>query len=201
MEFMIMKRKIIVTIAALFILGVGFFAGMEYKAYQVRTAFEDAFDETTASDSSDKKTTTMEEAKKENMVLIPKPVGEEIKLATINVKVTGSEEQQTISSSYSSPKVAKEGTKFVIVSMEVTNTTDSEFSLPADFLLIDNKKREFSTYSDSIGGIENYLDYRELSPSVKETGVYVYEVPTDATSYSIAFAKAGSKDLYTIKLK
>lgn len=199
-----MKNKIIIGIIVVVVFVVGFVAGMEYKAYQVRSAFNDAFSgitNTKTETSPEKKTTAMEEAKKENMVLIPKKVGDEIQLATIKLIVNGSEEKQTISSPYGSPKVAKEGTKFVIVNMDVTNTTASEFTLSPDFLLIDNTKREFSTYSDSIGSVDNYLDYRKLSPSVKETGVYVYEIPTDATGYSLAFAKAGSKDLYTVKLK
>jgi hypothetical protein len=194
-----MKRNAIYAVIALIIFGVGFFSGMEYKAYQVRSAITNAFDGN--SDNDPKPQTAMEEAKKEDMVITQKAVGDDIALATIKVKVTGSEEKKTISSSYGSPKVAKDGTRFVVVNMEITNTTNSKFSLPADFLLIDDKEREFSTYSDTIGGIDNYLDYRELSPSVKETGVYVYEIPTDATSYSLTFAKAGSKDVYQVKLK
>lgn len=197
-----MKNKIILGIVAVVILAVGFFAGMEYKSYQVRTALEKAFTgTTTATNDGEENKTAMELAKEENMVVIPKNVGDEVELATIKLKVTGSEEKQTLSSKYSSPKVAKEGTKFVVVSMDVTNTTSSSFSLPADFLLIDSQKREFSTYSDTISAVDEYLDYRELSPSVKESGVYVYEIPTDSSSYSIAFAKAGSKDMYTVKLK
>jgi len=200
-----MKRNITYTVIALIIFGVGFFSGMEYKLYQVRTALSNTFNggntNTSTDTNSNQQETAMEQAKKDNNIIIQKAVGEEITLATIKLKVTGSEEKKTISSSYGSPKVAKEGTKFVVVSMEVTNITNSKFSLPADFPLIDDKKREFSSYSDTIGGIDKYLDYRDLSPSVKETGVYVYEIPTDATSYSLAFAKAGSKDLYLVKLK
>lgn len=205
-----MKKTIVLAVSAVVILAVGFFAGMEYQSYRVRSALNNAFSglsnstNTTNTDVAVGKSgqkTAMETAKEEDMRLVPKSIGDEIELATIKVKVTGSDEQNTISSSYSQPKVAKEGTTFVVVKAEVTNTTNSSFSLPADFLLIDDKGREFGTYRDAIGSIDDYLDYRELSPSVKETGVYVYEVPKDATSYSIAFAKAGSKDVYQVKLK
>ncbi len=198
-----MKRNILFAVIALIIFTVGFFSGMEYKAYQVRSAIQTAFNgnnDNTTNESKNEQT-AMELAKEEKMVTTQKTVGDDIQLATIKVKVTNSEEKKTISSSYGTPKVAKDGTKFVIVSMDITNTTNSKFSLPADFLLIDSKGREFSTYSDAIGSVEDYLDYRDLSPSVKESGVYVYEIPTDATSYSLTFVKAGSKDLYQVKLK
>lgn len=199
-----MKQKAIYAVIAVVFLGVGFFAGMEFKAYQVRTAFDEAFSGGSNNDDGDNNNqpeTVMEQAKEDDMNIIQKNVGDEIALATIKVKVTGAEEKQTVSGSFGSPAVAKEGTKFVVVGLEVTNTTNSAFSLSPDFLLIDDKKREFSTYEDSIGATDDYLDYRELSPSVLETGVYIYEIPTDATSYSMAFAKAGSKDLYQVKLK
>jgi hypothetical protein len=202
-----MKKNIVFAVSAVVILAVGFFAGMEYQSYRVRSALSNAFsgiNNTTNTDVTVGKSgqkTAMETAKEEDMKLISKSMGDEIELATIKVKVMGSDEQNTISSSYSQPKVVKEGATFVVVKAEVTNITNSSFSLPADFLLIDDKGREFSTYRDTIGNIDDYLDYRELSPSVKETGVYVYEVPKDATSYNISFAKAGSKDVYQVKLK
>lgn len=188
-------------VLGLVIFGLGFFAGMEYKAYQIKSVFKDAFGGITENNTSSQSDTVMEEAKKENLITIDKKIGEEVSLATMNVLVNKVDEKQTISSSYSSPKVATEGTKFVVVNMDVTNTTDSEFSLSPDFLLVDNQDREFSTYSDSIGNIDKYLNYRDLSPSIKETGVLVYQIPSDSTSYSMVIAKAGTKELYKIALK
>ena len=177
---------------------VGFFAGMEYKAYQIRDAISNAFDSTYTNNK-----TIAEQAREENMATIQKTIGDELVMATGNLKVNSAEEKQTISASYGSPNVAREGTKFVVVSLDVTNTTKSEFSFSPDevFILVDNKEREFTTYRDSIGGIEDYLNYRELSPSVKETGYLVYEIPSDATGYSLLTAKVGTKDLYKIILK
>ncbi len=191
-------------VVAIALLGVGFIAGMEYKAYQVRTALQDAFsgvtNTTTNSDDTTART-AMEQTQKENMVTIDKAVGDEIALATLTMTVINSEEKQTISSSYGSPKVAKEGTKFVVLNVDVTNTTDSAFTLFPDFLLVDDKGREYSTYSDTIGAIDNYLNSRKLSPSIKETGYLVYEIPSDAMSYSLIVAKAGTKELYKVELK
>ena len=193
-----MNKNIKFVIIGLVIFGVGFFAGMEYKAYQVRTAFEDAF----SGKSSDKDTTMIEEAKKENSKVIQKAVGEEISLATIKVKVNNVEEKQSISSSYGSPKVAKEGTKFVVLDLDVTNIINNGFSFSTNgIVIIDNKDREFETYNDTIGSIDNYLDVRELSPSVKENGFLVYEIPEDATKYSLVIAKDGTNELYKIVLK
>ena len=196
-----MKQKLILIVAGIVIFGAGFFLGMEFKAYQIRSAIQQAFSGITTSSSPVSESTAMDEAKKDNMTVIGKSIGDEITLATMNIKVNSAEEKQTISASYGSPKMAKEGTKFVVINMDVTNITNSKFTFSPDLLLVDNKAREYSTYSDSIGGIDNYLNYRDLSPSVKESGFMVYEVPTDSTSYDLVTAKAGTKELYKINLK
>lgn len=154
-----------------------------------------------SSDANQKPTTLMEQAKKDNMTIISKTVGDEIILATLKLKVKRVEENQTISAKYSSPKTAKEGAKFVIVNADLTNTTNKAFTMPPDLMIVDNKNREFKTYSDSIGAIDDYLDYKELSPSIKETGNWVYELPTDATSYKLTVKKSGTNELYEILLK
>lgn len=128
-------------------------------------------------------------------------VGDNIILSTIKFKVNSVREQQTISSKYSSAS-AREGTKFVVVDLSITNTTKTGFYFPAEaFVLTDNKDRKFKTYNDTIGNIDNYLNVQELSPSIPEKGVVVYEIPTDATSYSFMVAKSGTSDIYQIKLK
>lgn len=192
-----MKKNVVSIIVGLVIFGIGFFAGMEYKAYTIRTALKDVFTGT----SSDTNGSVMQQAKKEDMQTIEKAVGDEIALATMNLKVNSVEEKQILNPSYGSPKVAKEGTKFIVVGMDVINTTNSAFDFSPDLIVVDNKEREFSTYSDSIGAIDKYLNYRELSPSVEETGYLIYEIPSDGTNYSLMVAKAGTKELYKIVLK
>lgn len=199
---MINRKKIFFLLGAIFILCIGFVLGMEYKAYQVRSAISEAFSETETEDLSTSEP-VVEEAKKDATIIVEKAIGDEIILATGNITVNSSEEMNTLSSTYGSPKVAKEGTKFVVINMDVVNTTKSEFSFSPDnvFLLQDNQEREFRTYDDSIGSIGDYLNYRDLSPSVKENGSLVYEVPVDAASYQLVTSKAGTNELYIIKLK
>ncbi len=202
---MSIKFKLLLGLAFVVVLGIGFALGMEYKAYQFRSAIGQAFSNISVTPSSTPyiQETSMAKAEEEKMINIDKNIGDEIVLATGSVKVNKSEEKQTLSSKYSTPKVAKEGTKFVIVNLDVTNSTKSEFTFSPDdvFLLVDDQKREYKTYSNSIGAIEGYLNFKTLSPSVKETGYLIYEIPEDAASYGLVTSKAGTKELYTIKLK
>lgn len=194
------RVKLFLGLAFIVVFVLGFASGMEYEAYKVRETISKAFNNISPQPAS---TITMDQAKQQTMVTINKNIGDEVVLATENIKVNSSTEQQTISSQYGTPKVAKNGTKFVIINLDITNTTKSEFTFAPDdvFVLIDNQKREYQTYNDSIGSIDNYLNYASLSPSVTETGVLVYEVPTNATSYNLVTSKEGTKDLYEIKLK
>lgn len=157
-----------------------------------------AFSNNSANKTSD---TTMEKAKKDDKIIIQKVKGEEITLATVKLKVNGVEEKQTISSTYGTSKNAKEGAKFIVVSLDITNITNKTFSFPPSPIVVDNKGREFKAYSESIGSIDNYLNYRDLSPSIKETGYLVYELPTDSTNYNLVIGKTGTNELYQILLK
>lgn len=138
---------------------------------------------------------------KQNKNIIEKKVGEEFELATVKIKVNTVEEKQVISSRYSSPVTAKENTKFVIVNMDVTNITKDTFLSATGDRIVDSQERTYTTYSNTIGNIENYLDVRELSPSITENGVEVWELPNDATSYALVFDKGGTNDRYMVKLK
>ncbi|MFA7676485.1 MAG: DUF4352 domain-containing protein [Candidatus Shapirobacteria bacterium] len=195
-----MKKNVIPLVVGLIIFIIGFFIGMQYKSYQIRKSLNQAFDSIGSSQSNTEET-IMKQAKKDNLQIIEKKIGDEVTLATLNIKINSIEEKQILNAKYGSPKVAKEGTKFVVVNLDVTNTTNSQFDFSTDSIIVDNKDREFSIYSDSIGAVDDYLNYRELSPSVKETGSLIYELPNDATNYSFMIAKAGTKELYKIVLK
>lgn len=174
----------IVIIVGLFIV---FFIGSEYRAYQVRKAIKDVFNNESGEPAKNKK-------------IIEKKVGEEFELATIKVKVNGVEEKQVISSQYGSPAIAKENAKFVVLNLDITNITKDTFMLLDDIPLIDSQERIYGNYT-AIGAIDNYLDVRELSPSITENGVMVYELPNDATSYALAIDKGGTNERYMVKLK
>lgn len=152
-------------------------------------------------ESYDEPITIMEQAELDDMILIEKGIGDEITLASIKLKVTGVEETEILTASYGSPISARDDTKFILVSLDITNITKSGFSMPPDLLLIDNQEREFSTYSNSIGSVDDYMDYRDLSPSIKETGRFIYELPKDSISYYLIIGKAGTNELYKIILK
>ncbi|AHF11396.1 MULTISPECIES: DUF4352 domain-containing protein [Dehalobacter] len=143
----------------------------------------------------------MEQAKKENLTIIPKAVGDEIILTSIKLRVNHVEEKQTISSKYSYDRAAKDGAKFVIINADVTNMTNKAFTFPPDLIVVDHKNREYKTYADSTNTIDNYLDYRELSPGITENGNWVYELPADAESYKLYVKKSGTRELYEILLK
>lgn len=134
---------------------------------------------------------------------VVKGVGDEIVLATIKFKVNAVSERNTISSSnpYNQPLNAREGAKFVVVDMSITNLTKANTTFPSDaFTLVDNQDRQFTPII-AIGHIDNYLDGRNLSPSISERGVIVYEIPTDATGYWFLVAKAGTSEAYKVILK
>ncbi len=191
-----MKNSLILKLSAtaVLFLVIGFFVGKEYTAYQVGKAVQEAFGEPTEPTK-----TVMEEIKQEKGKVIEAKVGEEIKLSTINLKVNSSKEETILNKTYDSPAVATQGSKFVVIDLNVTNTTKAEFDFDPDFPLVDNKDREFS--ENSIGLIDSYIIYRTLSPNIAENGFIVYEVPNDAESYSLLIGKAGTDEYYKIKLK
>ena len=153
-----------------------------------------------ASDDSQK--TVMEQFKEDNMTVFKKAVGDEITFATIKLKVNSVKETNSLSAEYSEPTVAAEGAKFVVLNVDVTNITNSEFDLGIDdMILVDNKGREFNTYPDAMFAIDDSMDYRTLAPSIKESGKLVYELPLDASSYFLPMGKSGTDELYEIILK
>lgn len=185
-------------------LGVGFFAGMEYKAYQVRSALQDAASEiSNIFNNANPSANKLPDESEKNITYIDKVIGEEVVLATLKFKVNNSSEKQTLSGGFGTPAIAKEGAKFVVMDLNITNTTNAPFIfLPDDgFRLIDDKNRQFATYGDTIGKVQNYFNVRELSPGISENGVLVYEIPQDSTSYSFAVGKGGTSEIYRVKLK
>lgn len=166
----------------------------------VMQEIEDAFNSDSEAETNEP-STVMENVEENEMVVIEKSVGDEIELATINMKVTEVEETKTLSTEYGPDTEATEGAKFILVKLDITNTTKSEFSMSPDLILVDNQGREFNSYEDSIFAIDDYMDYRDLSPSIKETGYFLYELPEDSTSYFMVVSKAGTNEVYKIVLK
>src|SRR3989344_9170893 len=108
-----MNNAVKIFLIVLVSLGVGFFAGMEYKSYQVRSALKDVANEISNSFSNtNPPENQLPDESEKKITYINKPVGEEVILATIKFKVNNSSEKQTLSSGYGSPAIAKEGAKF-----------------------------------------------------------------------------------------
>lgn len=188
-EIPFLKSKVGLVVIGVVVIGIIFLAGSEYKAYQVRKAIKEVFN-------------TESEKPAQNKNVIEKKVGEEFQLAMGTIKINSFEEKQMLNNEFSSPVVAKENTKFVIVNLNVTNTTSEKITFSANTIdLIDNQKRTFETFDDTIGNVDNYLEMRDLSPSIMENGVLVYELPNDATSYAFEIDKDGTNDRYVVKLK
>lgn len=141
-----------------------------------------------------------EEAIKEN--IIEKGVGDEVELATMKIKINSVEEKQSIKGIFGTEKLASDGSKFVVINLTATNITKESFSFDSDGIrLTDNQDRKFDTWSDTIGNVDNYLEVRELQPSISETGMMVYKMPTDASEYKMDIGKKGTNEVYSIKLK
>lgn len=152
---------------------------------------------------SSTKTTMMEKAKKDNMTIINKTVGDEVVLAMLKLKVNSVEEKSEINSiNVLSTTTIENGAKFVVINLEATNIANSAFALfPSDLIIVDNQNREFKGVYDTFESIDNPIVNRNLSPGVKETGYLVYTLPGDATSYKLTVSKTDTNDLYMIQLK
>ncbi len=132
---------------------------------------------------------------------IHKKIGDEITLDTLDLKVNSVEENQLISSYYGSTAYAAEGSKFVLIVLELINTTDEDFEYVPDLKLVDEHGNEYNSYQNTINNINNHIENRKLDPGIRETGYIVYEIPEDSTSYSIMTSGKDKNEMYEIKLK
>lgn len=69
------------------------------------------------------------------------------------------------------------------------------------FTLRDGEHRYYDEYEGTIGAIENYIDMRNIGPSLTENGVLVYEVPEDAKDFSLIMTHGDTNISYEMKLK
>ena len=143
-------------------------------------------------------------------LLMPKKFNDEIVTKTYKVRITGAGEYGTLNSPYGRPALAKPRAKFVVVSMTISNQLKTQIRFLPDFKqggsstifrLVDAQGREFQTYGDSIMKLANYLNMRELSPGVEESGNLVYEVPERSRTYSLVVLDEANNTLYSVPLK
>jgi hypothetical protein len=131
----------------------------------------------TATQKSDKTSAELSKAE------LYKP-GEPVTYASEQAVVNSYYFTQSLSTEYSSPVFATDGTKFLVVNITLTNTTKASY-MYSPFELVDQKDRIYEPYDHTIGAIDNYLSAQTLSPSVPKAGVEVYQVPADASAFRI----------------
>ena len=124
------------------------------------------------------------------------PAGQVLELATIKMAITGCEELSELTAEYYDPDVAQEGTKFVVLTVEIENITKSTLDFNNDFSLYDSQGREYQPYSDAFWYYDETFSYTQLSPNIKTTGNLVYLVPADSQDYYIIAAKSGTNEGY-----
>lgn len=199
------SSKLVAALGIIVALVVGFFGGMEYKAYQVRSAIQQALSQINnpaSSPTSNPSNQSQNTPATSTQSFIDEPIGQDVALQTLSFKVISSIEQSYLQSSFGSPTGADAGAKFVVVTLSVTNLTNANFTLPFNaFVLLDSQGRAFQPYQNTIGSVDDYLAETQLAPGIAKQGVFVYELPLDSTSYSLVVGKGGSDALYRVKLQ
>lgn len=126
------------------------------------------------------------------------PAGQVLELETIKIAITGCEEVDKLTAKYYNPDIAQEGTKFVVLTVEIENITKSTLNFRNDFYLYDSQDREYQPYRDALWYFDETFSYTELAPNIKKTGTFVYHVPADAQGYYLTAAKSGTNEAYCL---
>lgn len=126
------------------------------------------------------------------------PVGQVLELTTIKMVITGCEEVDKLTAEYYSPDIAQEGTKFVILTVEIENITTSTLDFNNDFCLYDSQGREYQPYSNALWYFDETFIYTELAPNIMTSGTFVYHVPADAQDYYLTTVKSGTNEAYCL---
>lgn len=137
----------------------------------------------------------------EDKNIIKKEIGQELELKNLNITVTTVEETNELVGDLDEKTQAREGSKFLVIGLDIVNTSKEGFSFYNDFLLIDQEGREYQGYGDSIGNLKNYMDGRDLAPSIKEEGFICFELPEDSLAYSIFIGKEAKDEVYEVVLR
>lgn len=123
-------------------------------------------------------------------------LGEEIQLSTMKFCVTSCEELTELKAEYWDSDVAQEGTKYVVFHVDVENTTKETINFDGDIDLTDDQGRSYETYSGALWYYDDIFSYTDLAPNIKQSGTFVYNVPTDSVDYYLTVAKADTNDIY-----
>ena len=124
--------------------------------------------------------------------------GDTVELATIKMTIIGSEEVMMLKDEYTEPKLAQEGTKFIVVTTDIENITKSTLDFDGDFTLCDSKGRQYEEYDEAFMYFDETFSYTKLSPNIKTRGHLVYQVPVDAENCYVVSAKAGTNEAFNM---
>ena len=145
------------------------------------------FDETEDSNDSSEEFSNM----------IDVPMGTEIALATIKVKVTDCVETTELTHEYYDPDVAQAGTKYVVYTVEIENTSTDTISFDAEtFAITDSQGRHYEVYDDAFWYYDSFIPYNDYAPNIPQSGNLVYLVPEDCEGYHFIIGKSGTSDAY-----
>lgn len=113
--------------------------------------------------------------------------GEAYELRSVRFTIEGFSEHDVLTAKYQDPAHAKDGARFLVVTMTVTNTASEEFYFRPDgekyFRLADAQGRKYQQSNDHWQATSDYLGARTLGPGVPESGTLIYEVPLDASGF------------------
>lgn len=126
------------------------------------------------------------------------PAGQVAELTAVKMTVTGCEERDTLTAEGIEPDAAQEGSKFVLLTVEVQNITGSELTFNNNLYLYDSQGREYELYSNASPYFEETLSDKELAPDETATGTLVYNIDSDAEDYFIVVAKDRTSRAYCL---
>jgi hypothetical protein len=192
------RQKITGLILIIVIFFAGFYAGYEYRTQEFKNAITKAFSGISSDSNVSNPSTTKNDDGKQGHETVYHQLGDTIEFSTQKMKVNSVRTSTTITAQYGSPWVAQTGTKFIIVDLTVTNTGNSPITFE-DFQLFDSSGKRYNASNESIGKIDNYLAVRELAPSVPETGVSVYVVPTGTNDFEFGGLNGKTQKIDVIK--
>jgi hypothetical protein len=127
-------------------------------------------------------------------------IGDKAEFSSIEYTIESINTTDLIEVEFSEDIRAEGNTTFLVVEMAITNLTDEPIQLGTNeiFYLEDDSGRTFNEYEDSFL-IDNSLQFRELSPSIPESGVVVYEIPSDIESVLLATRKQDTDEVYVTR--
>ena len=98
-------------------------------------------------------------------------------------------------------KTAEDGTKYVAYYLTFENITKNAETVNLYGLeLTDSEGRNFECDYEANYYFES-INYESVNPSMKKSGVVVFNVPTDASNYYITLGKDGTNDAYRFYAK